>query len=398
MSLNQGTTPKQDYVADGNFGLVDVLAVLVKNKKLIILMPLLVAILAAAASFMIPEEYSARVRLLPPRAAQSGAMSLISQLGVSGAVASATGIKNESELYVGMLRSRTIADRLIEEFDLRAVYDTPLQETARRRLESSTVIEAAKDGLITIDVEDRDRKRVAPLANAYVKELMRLTQVLAVTEASQRRLFFERQLEQAKDNLADAELALKKALDTKGVVSVDADSRAVVETVSRLRAQISAKEIQLNSMTAFVTSNNPSYLRVKEELSSLRAELAKLENGRADAGVAGENGGRQTGLENIKVLRNVKYYEMLYELLAKQYEAARLDEAKQPSVVQVLDSAVEPERKSKPKRAIIVGIAGVAAMALAILWSFLMEAKTLMLRDPVSAAKWAELKAQLKLR
>lgn len=328
-----------------------------------------------------PDIYRARTKLLPPHSVQSGAASVLSQLGTAGSVVGAAGAKNSSELYVGMLRSRTVADRLIERFRLRDAFDNPSQEVTRTILEANTSIVASKDGLITIDVEDKDRKRAAGLANAYVQELINLTQVLAVTEAAQRRLFFERQLETAKDKLAAAEWDLKQGLDTKGVVSVDADSRAIVETMGRLRAQISSKEIALNSMRAFVTTANPDFARVQEELNSLKEEFSRLENGRPTRGVAAADpeqpGQKQAGLENIRLLRNVKYYQMLYELLAKQYEAARLDEAKQGSVVQVLDPAVEPERKYKPKRLLIVAIAGLVALFLALLWSFLSEAKSL---------------------
>lgn len=397
----QNVRTEQGNPGPTTFGLVDILVVLVKNKRLIIGLPLLVAVLAVGVSLLIPDVYRARTKLLPPHAAQSGAASVLSQLGIAGSVVGAAGMKNSSDLYVGMLRSRTIADKLIERFRLRDAYGTSSLDITRLTLEGNTAIASGKDGLITIDVEDRDRKRAALLANAYVQELMSLTQVLAVTEAAQRRLFFERQLELSKDNLASAEWALKQGLDTKGVISVDASSRAIVETVGRLRAQVSVKEIELNSMRAFVTTANPDFVRVQEELNSLKEELSRLENGRsaqgAAAAVSEAAGSRQSGLENIRLLRNVKYYQMLYELLAKQYEVARLDEAKQSSVIQVLDRAVEPEHKSKPKRLIIVAIATIAAFFIALLWSFLFRAKPSGSGGgSVASAMKSELKSRLR--
>jgi tyrosine-protein kinase Etk/Wzc len=381
IQTENGVRTQQGNCGNATFGLHDILAVFFRKWRLIVGFPVLVVIVVAGGSLLMPDIYRARTKLLPPHSAQSGAASVLSQLGIAGSVVGAAGAKNSSELYVGMLRSRTVADRLIERFRLRDAFDNPSQEVTRTILEANTSIVASKDGLITIDVEDKDRKRAAGLANAYVQELINLTQVLAVTEAAQRRLFFERQLETAKDKLAAAEWDLKQGLDTKGVVSVDADSRAIVETMGRLRAQISSKEIALNSMRAFVTTANPDFARVQEELNSLKEEFSRLENGRPTRGVAAADpeqpGQKQAGLENIRLLRNVKYYQMLYELLAKQYEAARLDEAKQGSVVQVLDPAVEPERKYKPKRLLIVAIAGLVALFLALLWSFLSEAKSL---------------------
>jgi tyrosine-protein kinase Etk/Wzc len=257
---------------------------------------------------------------------------------------------------------------------------------------------SGKDGLITIDVEDGDKKRVVMLANSYVEELLKLTKVLAVTEAAQRRVFYERQLEIAKDNLATAEMALKGAIDTGGVISVDGSSKAIVETVGRLRAQISASEIKLSSLKAFVTTDNPEYQRTNEDLNSLRAELSKLENGRPGGGLPATDGRKQAGLESIKILRDVKYYQMLYELLAKQYEVARLDEAKDTSLIQVLDTAIEPERKVKPKRAIIVLMTAVFAFFAAVVWAFIAEAKLRTLEVPETAAQWAKFRMYLGLR
>jgi tyrosine-protein kinase Etk/Wzc len=260
-------------------------------------------------------------------------------------------------------------------------------------LAANTTFNAGKDSLITIEFEDEDRKRAAPITNAYIEELTRLTQVLAVTEAGQRRLFFERQLEKAKTNLAEAELALKSALDTRGVISVDSDSRAIVETVAKLRAQASAKEIQLNSMRAFMTPDNPEFKRIQQELISLRGELSKLQNG-TNSGDIVDGAKNSGGLENIKILRDVKYHQMLYELLSKQYEVARLDEAKESSIIQVLDKAEEPERKSKPKRAIIVLLATAFAFVAVVVWAVMQEKN----QSAEQKAKWQQLRSLLKFR
>lgn len=382
------------------FTLVGLLIVLARHKKLLVLFPLAVALATTAISYALPNVYKASTKLLPPQQAQSGAAALLSQLGgAASVVAGAAGIKNPNDTYIGMLKSRTIADILIDKFDLQKVYDEDSRDKTRKELEMNTVITAGKDGLISIDVEDEDQKRVARIANGYVAELVKMTSVLAVTEAAQRRIFFERQLTMAKDNLANAEMVLKGALDTRGVISVDSDSRAIVETVARLRAQVSAKEIQLNSMQAFVTINNQEYKRALQELSSLRSELSKLENGRpAPAGITNAGANKQVGLENIKILRDVKYYQMLYELLAKQYEVARMDEARDAALIQVLDPALEPERKVKPRRAIIIILATLLAFIAAVAWSFIADAKRRAMATPVTARQWEELKTLARFR
>lgn len=395
MNEMQAPVGTLQHAAEADINVIDLLIMLARRKTLVLGLPLAAAVLAGAASFLIPPTFHASTTLLPPQQSQSGAAAILSQLGgVASAVSGGAGLKNPSDTYVAMLKSRTVADALISKFALAKVYDTASPAKTRQALAEDTQISLGKDGLITIDYVGRDQKTVAPIANAYVSELLALTRVLALTEASQRRKFYEQQLEQAKDNLARAEMTLKQALDTRGVISVDADSRSIVEVIGRLRAQIAAKQIELSAMSSFVTENNQEHKRASEALSSLRAELQRLENGRPEAA---PNGGadKQVGLENIKVLREVKYHQMLYELLAKQYEVARLDEAKEGSVIQVLDTAIEPERKFKPKRALMVLGAGLGGLFLAMLWVFLAELKQRALQAPAHAAKLAALEAQL---
>jgi tyrosine-protein kinase Etk/Wzc len=377
---------------------VELAIMLAKHKKLVIGLPVIAALVAAAVSFALPNVYMASTKLLPPQQPQSGAAALLSQLGgVASVVGGGSGIKNPNEVFIAMLKSRTVADRLVKKYDLMRVYGSTSPEKTRQALASDTTVAAGKDGLITIDVEGLDPAMVAKLANSYVDELLNLTGELAVTEAAQRRKFFERQLDISKDKLAAAEMTLKRALDTRGVISVDSESRAILETVGRLRAQLAAKEIQLSSMQAFVTTNNPEYRRAQEELNSLRSELSKLENGRPAIAGTGEqqSGQKPVGLENIKILREVKYHQMLYELLAKQYEAARLDEAKDAAVIQVLDSAIKPERKYKPKRSILVLGAALGGLFVAALWAFMSELRQAALRVPEHAAQMARLKSYL---
>lgn len=395
----QTAKPARKERDNSEFDLFDILIVLAKRKRLLFGFPLAVAIVAAGISLMFTNTYLGATRLLPPQQSQSTAGALLSQLAGLGPGSVGGGLKSPNELYVGMLKSRTVADGLIAEFDLKKKYATDSQEKARKVLEQNTSITSGKDGLIAIEVEDEDQDFVANLANGYVGQLIKLTKTLAVTEAAQRRLFFERQLELAKDNLAKAEVKLKGALDSKGVISVDANSQAIVETVSRLRARISAKEIELGAMRAFVTSQNPDFKRAQEELTSLRTELSRLENGRpGSSSQFDDSSAKPDGLDNIKVLRDLKYNQMLYELLAKQYEVARLDEAKDSSIIQVLDPAVRPERKYKPKRSLIVILAGLAGAVMAVVFVLVSEARQRMIRSPEGAAQWAELKSYLRVQ
>jgi uncharacterized protein involved in exopolysaccharide biosynthesis len=397
MNQSQMTANEQSSKVDGDIGLFEMLIILAEYKKRLLVVPFAAAVISAGGSVVLPNVYEATTKLLPPQQGQSSTTALLSQFGGAAGFAAGMGMKNSNDLYIGILKSRTVADRLIAKFNLKKVYDTDSLETARIRLEKNTTISAGKDGLISIQVEDKNKQLVAPLANAYVNELTQLNKVLAVTEASQRRMFYEQQLEQAKDNLAAVEGKLKGSLDRHGVISVDTESRAMLETVARLRAQASAKEVQLNSMTAFVTRDNSQYKQVSEELASLRAELVKLENGRGADGGNNQSSstGEQSGFQNAKLLRDVKYYQMLYELLAKQYEVARLDEAKDPSIIQVLDPAAEPERKAKPRRVLIVALATTAGLLLAVLSAFMSRARRNFLKSKEGRAQWGEFKSLL---
>lgn len=388
--------------AGDEISLLDLLLVLAIHKKLILGLPAAAGVLAIVGSLLMTNIYTGTTRILPPQQAQSSASAMLGQLvgGAAGGVASALGIKNPNDLYVGMLKSNRIADRMIERFQLKALYDLDFIEDVRKDLASNIRISSGKDGLITIEVDDKDPKRAADMANAYVDELSVLMRSIAVTEAAQRRLFFETQMKQASDTLARAEFALKEGLDLSGIVMADAQGAAMIETVARLRAQISAKEVQLGAMRTFAAADNPDYRMAQQELASMQRELAQME-GRtqkvdAKPAVAGSGSNEQSGMENLRRLRDVKYYQALYEFLAKQYEVARMDEARDASLIQVLDVALTPETKSRPRRVLIVILAVLAAGFVAVLIAFIKAAIAKAAADPDSAERVADFKSALR--
>lgn len=332
--------------------LVDLLLLVRRHRRLMVVVPTTAVVIGLLVGFLTPKTYTAVTRILPPQQSQSSAAAMLAQLGGATATlaSSALGIKNPSDLYVGMLKSDTVANALIERFDLKRVYGTDLMIDARRELGGASAFAADRSGIITVRADARDPALAASLANAYIEELQKLTGSLAMTEASQRRKFFELQLQQTKDKLAAAETELRKAIEKGGLVSVDAQSQAALETVGRLRAHISAKEIELEAMRAYATPEHPDLLRASQELASMRRELARLESGDARP----EVDATAQGLGSVKLLREVKYQEVMFELLARQYELARVDEARQAPLVQVLDHAAPPERKSRPQRALIL--------------------------------------------
>jgi uncharacterized protein involved in exopolysaccharide biosynthesis len=225
--------------------------------------------------------------------------------------------------------------------------------------------------MISVSVSDRDPQRAADMANAYVSELQRLSNTLAVTEASQRRVFYEQQLQQAKNQLGDAEIALKQTQEKTGVLEINAQARAIIDAIADVKAQIAAKEVRIQSMRAYVTEQNPELKAQEQELAAMHAQLEKLEKQQPES--AGDiaipsKALPQVGLEYIRRYRDVKYYETVYQLIAKQYELARMDEAKEAGLVQVVDSAVVPDKRSWPPRTLIVLLSAITALLLACGW------------------------------
>lgn len=373
---------------EDGINLLDLVIILAKHKKTILIFPLVVAIVVAGISLLSPDIYTATARIMPPQQQQSTASAMLGQLAglAGGAGASALGLKNPNDLYVSMLKSRTVADAIILRFKLKELYEQKTMAGVYKALESVTKVSAGKDGLITVEVDDKIPQRAADMANAYVDELHELTKTLAVSEASRRRLFFERQLHQVKDRLAGAEMAMKQTQENTGVLELGAQGRAMVEAVGEIRAQIAAKEVQLAAMRTFATTQNPDYIHAQGELAGLRGQLSKFERGGED-GLVPVGKLPEVGVQSVRRLRELKYYETLFELMAKQYELAKMDEAKEASIIQVLDKAVAPDRKSRPKRMLTVIVYAFVAGFIAVLWVFFKEVLGNARKNPVQAEK-----------
>ena len=381
--------------------MLDLLIVLSRRKRLILYMTLATAAAAAIVVLLVPNRYTATATILPPQQNQSLAASMIGQLGALGPMAAMAqkdlGLRSPNDLYMGMLHSRTVEEDLIRRFELLRVYRERKMSDARRELEDASVIAIGKEGFVTITVEDKDRNRAPQIANAYVEELRRLTQELAVTEAGQRRLFFERQLELAKNNLADAEQALKETELKTGLIQLDGQAKAIIDSVARLRALMAAKEVELRGMRLFSTEQNPDVLLAEEQLSGLRAELTRLEKQGASPGDVEIPTGSvpEAGLQYVRRLRDLKYSETIFEMLAKQYEAARLDEARTAAVIQVLDPAVVPDRKSSPSRSLIIASATLLGFFVSVLYVLLAETFHRVRTDPEVERRIATLQRSL---
>lgn len=389
---------------DAEVAVLDVFIVLAERRRLIFKTTLVVALFGLLLAFVLPAQYAATTTILPPQQGTSVGAALMSQLGSLGSMASlAAGggsgiLKNPNDLQVAMLKSRTVEDAMIDRFHLMELYRAKVRSEARVKLEKQVEIEnGAKDGLIRISVTDRDPHRAEQMANGYVEEFKRLNGSLAVTEAAQRRLFFEQQLVAAKNNLAGAEEALKKTEQQTGLVQLDTQARAVINSVAQLRAEIAAKEVQIGAIRSYATDQNPELRVAERELEGLQAQAQKL-------GASSDEGNmlpiprgnmQQAGLDYVRKLRDVKYYETIFDLLARQYEVAKVDEARQGAVIQVVDRAVVPDRRSSPKRTLIVAGATVLGIFAGLLWSFGTKAWARLQRNPAERARLDALRAAL---
>ena len=385
-----------------NRGWIDLAILLGARLRLLTVAAVVSTACAAVISFLLPDIYTARTSILPPQQSQSLAPAVMGQLGALAALGGRDlGLRNPADLYAGILQSESIAAGMIDRFHLVERYGARRQSDARKKLARRTAVTVRpKEGLIDVQVEDRDPNIAARMANAYVELLSGVNAQLALTEASQRRRFFESQLHDTRENLAQAEAAMKHTQESTGMLQLDSQSKALVQAVSTLKAEIAAKEVQLRGLGAFATDRNPDVMIAREELAGLRSELSRLQSrggGPGDVEIATRRM-PSTSLAYLRSFREVAFQETLYELLAKQYEAARIDEAKSAPVVQVVDRAFAPDRKSGPPRALLIGGSTLVGLLGGVLLILLHDRWRLAAADPDTSRKLAVLRRSVRFR
>lgn len=369
---------------DDGITLLDVLQTLAENARLLIFGPILIGAIAVGVSFLFKPSYVAITRIMVPQQQQgAAAAAALAQLGaLAGAASAMSGMKSPAEMYIGLLKSRTVADRMIDRFGMMNIPDVDTREDVRDILTRITGMGAGKDGLITIGVVTRIPQLSADIANAYVEELASLTGRLAVTEAQRRRQFFERELTKVKENLVKAEIALARVSVGESVLKFN--PQAMGQGLATLKAQTMAKEVQLSSMRGYLTENSQAYRQTQRELAALRAQQRKLDDPKPPTG---------NNAEYINRYRDFKYSEVLFEQIAKQYEAAKLDESSEGAVIQIVDVAIPPERKNnlaKWKIALFSTLAGVVVL---LIFVFARRSFKNAKQNPDSAAKLAAIRA-----
>jgi tyrosine-protein kinase Etk/Wzc len=367
--------PSQSADADGReVGLIDILTWLGDGKLLISICTAVAIVLAATIAFMLPPVYSARTSLLPPGSQQpAGAAASLAALSSLGGLAGGLAGKTPDEFYVALLRSDSAVRMLDERFDLRQRYAVRNFESLRRALPKFVRITSdKKSGVILIEVDDEDPVFAASLANAHLEEATKVLARLAVSEAQQRRVFFEQQLKETKENLIRAETELRRVQESSGVIVLDKQAEALITGAAHARAQVAEREVRLKVLRTGATDQNPEVIRLVSELSALRAELSRMESSRG--GVTGSTVDLPVGkipeaaVDYVRARRELKLQETLLEAMVRQFELAKLDEAKEGPLLQQIDKAVPPDYKSKPARLLIVLYCAALALLASALW------------------------------
>ena len=399
----QQSANPQEFEEEDAISLIDLLVVFAKHKKKILLMPLLVGGIVAGYSFMVPEIFTAQTTLIPSDQKQSSAMAMLNQLGpLAGLAGGGGGAGSQTEVLVTMIKSRRILDKVIAKHNLQNVdgESVPMWEAQKNLSEVTAVSIGRKDGVITVSVKDESPEKAAKIANDFVRELESLSQELALTEASQRRVFLEKQMTNAFGNLQNAEEGLKSSQEKSGLIQLDAQGKAIIEGIAQLQAQIVAQEVALGALRLSSTDENPEVQRLLAAIQQMQSQLARMEQGQpsqtaTNSVMLSTRNVPAAGLEYLRRLRKLKYAETIHQLLAQQYQMAKVDEARDAPLLQVLDAAIAPEKRSSPKRMQMVLMAVVASGFAMCLLAFLLEAKRQVEDDPEQAGKMAVLRQSL---
>ncbi len=384
---------------DNAVSAIDLIHLAFKAWKLTVLLPVIGASLAMALSYAFQNVYTGTARFLPPQGGSSQALafSFSNAAGISPLLSN-LGLKNPGDMYVGIARGTTVSDRIIGRFNLRALYEQDTLTDTRRALTDQVAISSSREGIVSIEVEDTDPQRAADIANAYLEELTQLLSEMSTSEAAYRREFFARQLKAAQTELTQAEDDMRRAQEQTGVLALSDQGRMIIESIARLRAQISAANVELEAMKLQSTTSNPEYQKRVVGVRELQKELRRLETSQNEGtGNVFVATGRlpELGMIYLRKLRDLKYHEAITEILARQYELARIEEARDNVPLQIIDKATPPDKRTRPKRTLIGVITFFAIAILSMAWLYARAYFQIALRDPQQRRKWDALRKSI---
>ncbi len=404
MTVNNSEESKQvtSQPSDDEINLLEYLLVIVKHKKMIFLTCLVTFILTCGITLLMPNIYISTARILPPQNDKGGLSSMLGSVSNIAALAGLSVGSGSGELYVGMLKSRSIADVIIDKFDLMELYDQKYRVKTYEILNDAVNFSVGKDdGIITVTAEDEDPKRAADIANTYIEELKKLNIKLNLNNAGRERLFLEERLAVVQNDLSKAEDALKDFQEKNKAIRIDAQASAIIDAFATLKGELASKEVELGVLRSSQTDQNPQVKALREEITQIREQISQLEQSHdgktssADIFLATSEV-PELGIQYARLLRDLKVQETLYELVTKQYEMAKISEAKNTSTIQVLDAAMVPDKKSKPRRSMIVLAATFAMGFFALIFAFIREYGQRM--DKEDRLLWQKIKENISLK
>lgn len=359
-------------------------------RKLLFLTCVLGGMGSLGIALLIPSQYEATSQLMPPDGQSGSGMALLSAVtgragGLGGVAGDLLGVKNSGALFVGILESRTVQDRLIEQFNLRREYHTAKMEDARASLAAHTrIAEDRKSGIIAVTVTDHEPRVAAAMAEAYVNELDRLVEQVSTSSARRERIFLEERLRAVKQDLDSAARKFSIFASKNTAIDIPAQSKAMVEAAATLEGQLIAAEAELHGLEAMYTEQNVRVRALRARVSELRAQLGKMggESGTSAAPSSETDASLYPAIRQLPLLgvtyadlyRQTKIQETVYELLTQQYELAKVEEAKEVPSVKVLDAAVVPTKKSFPPRGLLTAVGTGFAIVVMCAWILIRQA------------------------
>jgi tyrosine-protein kinase Etk/Wzc len=370
--------PPGEEEEEASIDLVALLQTLNRGKKAILQIVGTAVVLAIVIAYMLPVKYTSTVTFIPPSLGGSSSMAsaLAGQLSAIGGGDLLGAGKTSGDLYAGILASRSVQSELVKKYHLQDVYRVKRESDAERVLASNTfTVVDAKSTIITVAVTDTRQDRAQELANAYMDALRETNGRLALGQSSQRRYFFGEQLAREKDDLEDAEVDLKKTEEQSGLIAPTGQTEAEIRSIADLQAEVAVRQVQLAALRDSATEQNPQVVRLHSEIDDLQGQLARMQKGSGTSSLTSIPTSKvpELQLEYVRKEREVKYHEALFEMLSRQFEAARLDEARDAPLVQVLDSASYPDAKSSPKRTLIVLGAFLFGLIVSCVWVLVRE-------------------------
>ena len=384
----QGKVKNESSVEDEEISLFDIIEVLVKNIRTLIAVPVVLGLIGLGVAYLIPPKYTASTLFLPPQQQASAAAGMLQSLGALGGLAgAAAGIKNPSDQYIAFLKTRVVQDAVIDKMKLKSHYEADFNEDYRKILLKNSNISSGKDNIIKIEVTDKNQKMAADIANEYVKELGVLVGKFSVTEAQSRRAFFEKQLSETKEKLTQAQVAL--AASGVSLDALNMNPGTAIEGPARLKAQVTAQEVKIASMRSYLTERAPEFKQALNELAELKKKLDQFQT-------QDERGNGTKSSEYIAKYREYKYQETLFDIFSRQYELARVDEGREGPMIQVVDYAEPPEKKSSPKKLLIALGAAIAGFFFCLIYIFVRRSLESARSNPSDAEKLASLRSSLK--